>query len=135
MKILVDTNVVLDVLFNRADFVRDSETIYKLCETGKLDGYISALTIPNIVYIMRKELDGKKTKELLANLLLIFKIADLKSDDIKKAIEFDFGDYEDALQSVCATRIKADYIVTRNIKDFTKSKIPAIKPSELIERI
>ncbi len=135
MKVLIDTNVILDVLCNREEFVKDSEKIFKLCEVKKISGYISALSVPNIVYIMRKELDAEKTKDLLDKLLLIFQVADLKSEDLKKAAAMDFKDYEDALQSVCASRVKADFIITRNIKDFTNSKVTAIKPSELLERL
>lgn len=135
MKVLIDTNVILDVLCNRADFVEDAKKMFKLCEVNKVDGYISALSVPNIVYIMRKELDSEKTADILEKLSLIFKIADLKGSDIIKAAKVGFNDYEDALQSVCALRIKADYIITRNIKDFAKSKVTAIKPSEFLERV
>lgn len=135
MKVLIDTNIILDVLCKRNVFFDDSEKIFKLCEVKKIEGYISALSIPNIVYIMRKELDAEKIKEVLQKLSLIFKITDLKADDLKKAADMDFKDYEDALQSVCAARIKANYIITRNIKDFEESKVTAIKPSELLERM
>lgn len=135
MKLLIDTNVILDVLCNRPDFVEGASKIFKLCEIKKVDGYISALSVPNIVYIMRKELDSAKIKEILEKLSLIFTIVDLKAEDIKKAANLDFKDYEDALQSICAKRIKANYIVTRNIKDYSNSPITAIKPSELLERI
>ena len=132
---MIDTNVILDVLCNRPDFVEDASKIFKLCEIKKVDGYISALSVPNIVSIMRKELDSAKIKEILEKLSLIFTIVDLKAEDIKKAANLDFKDYEDALQSICAKRIKANYIVTRNIKDYSNSPITAIKPSELLERI
>ena len=135
MKVLIDTNVVLDVLCNRQEFLEASEKVFKLCEVNKISGYLSALSIPNILYVMRKELEPEKTKELLDKLMLIFHVADLKADDLKKAAELKFKDYEDAVQSVCASRIHADYIVTRNIRDFTASKVTAIKPSELLERL
>lgn len=135
MKVLIDTNIILDVLCNREEFVKDSSQIFKLCEVKQITGYISALSIPNIIYIMRKELDSEATKDLLDKLFLIFNVADLKTDDLKKAAAMDFKDYEDAVQSACALRIKADFIVTRNIKDFTNSKVTAIKPSELLERL
>ncbi len=135
MKILIDTNVILDVLCNRPDFVGDSLKVFKYCEAGQFSGYISALSIPNIVYIMRKELDNEKIKEILSTLSSVFTIADLRESDLIKAASLNFRDYEDALQSVCASRIKANYIITRNIKDFTESSVPAIKPSELFERI
>ena len=135
MKVLIDTNVILDVLCRREGFYENSVKVMKYCEVNKITGVISALTIPNIVYIMRKELDAKKTKDVIEKLQLIFTVADLKAGDINKALSMNFKDFEDALQSVCASRIKADYIVTRNIKDFLLSKVTAITPSELIYRI
>ena len=65
MKILIDTNVILDVLCDRTDFVESSSKIWKLCEVEKIDGYISALSIPNIVYILRKELTPEKSIQYL----------------------------------------------------------------------
>ncbi len=135
MKVLIDTNIILDVLCKRPDFYEDSAKVFKLCEVKRISGVISALSIPNIMYILRKELDSEKTKEILDNLSLIFSIADLKADDLKKAADMQFKDYEDAVQSACAARIKANYIITRNIGDFTMSKVAAIKPIELLERI
>ena len=135
MKILIDTNVILDVLCNRKEFVEDSLKVFKYCETNQITGYISALSIPNIVYIMRKELTGEKIREILTVLTSIFTVIDLRETDIMRAAELEFSDYEDALQSVCASRIKANFIVTRNIKDFKNSKVPAVKPAELFERI
>ncbi len=135
MKILIDTNVILDVLCNRQNFVEDSLKVFKYCEAEQITGYISALSIPNIVYIMRKELDNEKIKEILTKLTSIFSVVDLREGDLLKAADMDFSDYEDALQSVCAARIKVNSIITRNIKDFKNSGIPAIKPTELFERI
>ena len=135
MRVLIDTNIILDVLCSRQNFVETSSKIFKLCEIGKIDGYVSALTIPNIVYIMRKELDPEKIKDILEKLSLNFTVADLRADDIKKAAYLNFKDYEDALQSVCASRIKTNFIVTRNIKDFADSRVAAITPVELINRI
>ena len=135
MKVLIDTNIILDVLCKRPDFYEDSAKVFKLCEVKRISGVISALSVPNIMYILRKELDAEKTKEILDNLSLIFSIADLKADDLKKAAAMEFKDFEDAVQSACAARIKANYIITRNIRDFTMSKVAAIKPTELLERI
>ena len=62
MKVLIDTNVILDVLCNRVDIAEASSKVWKYCEVDKLEGYISALSIPNIVYILRKELTPEKTQ-------------------------------------------------------------------------
>ena len=93
------------------------------------------MSVPNIVFILRKELTPQKTEQFIQQITMIFKVVDLKSTDLKAAAEMFSSDYEDALQMCQASRIKADYIVTRNIRDFKDSKVPALKPSELLERI
>ena len=135
MKVLIDTNIILDVLCNRKEFIEDSLRVFKYCETNRISGSISALSIPNIVYIMRKELDNNRIKEILTTLTSIFTVVDLRQTDLMKAADLDFDDYEDAVQSICASKEKASYIVTRNIKDFKNSSVPAIKPSELLAEI
>lgn len=135
MKILIDTNIIMDVLADREGFAEPASQLFKLCEVGKVQGVVYALSIANIAYIMRKELDRSQIEEVISKLGSIFTLADMKADDLKKAAALPMDDFEDALQSVCASRMKADFIVTRNLKDFKNSKVMAIKPSELIERI
>lgn len=134
MKILVDTNIILDVLCNRPDFYESSSRILKYCEVNKINGFISALSLPNIVYIMRKELTPQKTAQLIQNLIMIFQIIELKTNDLKNASLLFSNDYEDAIQMCQAERINADCIITRNIRDFCNSKVPAYKPLEFFER-
>ena len=131
-KLLIDTNVILDVLCNRTEFVGNSSLVWKLCETGRAEGYISALSVPNIVYILRKEPDPEKTKRVVTQLLMIFRVAELTSDDLLSAAEMYSSDYGDALQMVCAERIKADMIITRNIRDFKDSPVAAVTPDAFI---
>ena len=132
---LIDTNIILDVLCDRTEFLEASSRVWKYCEINKLSGVISAISVPNIVYILRKELDPDKTKEIIDRLLLIFDVAELKAEDLRKAAEMKTADYEDAIQMCCADRINADFIVTRNIRDFVSSPVSAVKPSELLDRI
>ncbi|MFR8171292.1 MAG: type II toxin-antitoxin system VapC family toxin [Marvinbryantia sp.] len=135
MKLLIDANILLDVLQNREPHVQASSVVWKLCETEKAKGYVSALTFANLVYIMRKELDPKKIEETLKALSLIFEFADFNVSDLTHAAELEWDDFEDAVQSVTAERVHADYIITRNVRDFAKSKVVAFTPSELIVRI
>lgn len=135
MKLLIDANILLDVLQNREPHVQASSVVWKLCETEKAKGYVSALTFANLVYIMRKELDPKKIEETLKALSLIFEFADFNVSDLTHAAELEWDDFEDAVQSVTAERVHADYIITRNVRDFAKSKVAAFTPSELIARI
>ena len=135
MVLLIDANIILDVLLNRPEFVKDSALIWKLCETERAKGYVSALTFANIVYIMRKQLDPEKIKEVYQKLSLIFEFADFSVSDLTHATELNWKDFEDAVQSVTAERIHADYIITRNVRDFSQSKVMAFTPSELFARI
>ena len=97
MKVLIDTNVILDVLCNRDDFVEASSKVWKYCEVDKLEGYISALSIPNIVYILRKELTPMKTQQIIQQIMMIFHVVDLRSSDLKNAAEMLSDDFEDAV--------------------------------------
>ena len=129
---LIDTNIVLDVLCDRAPFADDSERVLNLCETEAVDGCLSALSIPNLVYIMRKELDPTAVNSVIDTLSVALTIVDLKARDLKGAAAMQWKDFEDALQYATAQRIQADYIVTRNVKDFNKSEIRAVTPSEFL---
>ena len=102
---------------------------------AKLEGFISALTFANLVYVMRKELNPEQIEEVLQKLSLIFTFTELSPSDLTSAAHLKWDDFEDALQSVTAERIHVDYIVTRNIRDFLKSKVVAFTPSELFGRM
>jgi len=135
MRLLIDGNIILDVLQNREPHVVDSAKIWKLCETDQAEGYVSALTFSNLVYIMRKELSPEKINEVFKSLGLIFRFTDLTVSDLAKAAEQQWDDFEDALQAATAERIHADNIITRNVKDFKKSKIVAFTPTEFLARL
>ena len=132
MRLLIDANIILDVLQDRAPHVRDSALIWKLCETERAEGFISALTFANLVYILRKSLSPQLVYDLLRQLKLIFRIADLGAEDLERAAALTWDDYEDAIQAVTAQRLRADYIITRNIGDFTESPIPAVTPAAFL---
>lgn len=135
MRFLVDANILLDVLMNRQPHVTDSASIWKLCETGQAEGYISSLTFTNLIYIMRKEINPKGIEIILDKLSLIFHFADLTSSDLISAAKLQWNDFEDAVQCVTAKRLNADYIITRNVKDFKESDIIAITPTNMLKLI
>ncbi len=135
MKLLIDANIILDVLQNREPHCKYSELIWKLCETGKVTGYVSVLTFMNMVYIMRKELSPSKIDDVYKALALIFHFEALTEEDVKNALIMRLKDFEDAVQIQTAKRVEADFIITRNVKDFIKSPIPAYSPEELLNRI
>ena len=86
------------------------------------------------MYVMRKELSPEKIDEVLRALSLIFEFEDLKKSDVKEAAEMKWNDFEDAVQAATALRINANYIITRNVKDYRYSRIPALTPKEFLAR-
>ena len=135
MRCLIDANILLDVLADRKPFVEDSSKIWKLCETGQIEGYISSLTFADLVYVLRKELNPGKIEEVLNSLKLIFSFTKLSEADLSGAAAMRWKDFEDAVQSATANRIKADCIITRNVKDYKNSAVVAFTPTEFLSRI
>ncbi len=135
MILLIDTNVILDVLLNREEFVRDSSMVFKLCETKKAVDYISILSFANIMFVMRKQLSSKQIEEIFKKLSLIFNFSEINKNILEMTIKYGWSDFEDSIQAASGEIIKADYIVTRNIKDFVNSQIKAITPSQLLFKL
>lgn len=135
MVLLIDANVLLDVLMNRLEFVEDSALVWKLCETNQVKGYVSTLTYANMMYVMRKQLNSQQISDVFQKLNLIFNYADFSCAILEKAVDMKWDDFEDAIQSATAKSIHADYIITRNVKDFSRSEIIAFTPKELLDRI
>ena len=134
MRALIDGNIILDVLQAREPHLAASSLIWKLCETDQVEGFISALTFADLVYVMRRELNPDRIQEVLKKLSLIFQFTDLSVADLMVAAEMKWDDYEDAVQSATAKRVHADCIITRNTKDFLKSSVPAFTPLEFLQR-
>ncbi|MBQ7576844.1 MAG: PIN domain-containing protein [Synergistaceae bacterium] len=136
MIVLVDDNVLLDVLQERQPHYNYSNNVWDFCANGhNIIGYISALTIADIVYIMRKEITYDKIDVLLARVSKVFRVADLTLQDLTTAANMKWRDFEDAVQSAIASRINANYIITRNVKDFQGSKVQAVTPEDYFTNI
>ena len=135
MRLLIDGNILLDVLQKREPHFEASAMIWKLCETEQAEGFVSALTFANIVYVMRKELTPEVIEEVLKKLSLIFRFTDLTAGDLSRAATLQWSDFEDAIQAETAERIHADYLITRNVRDFKQSKVIAFTPSEFLTRL
>ena len=131
MKLLLDTNIVVDII-SRRDGYEDSLQIFRYCELQKIEGFVSATTVTDVMCILRKHISPADVRDAVKTLLLIVDVADIIKSDIFSAFSSKMTDFEDAVQSACARRIKADYIVTRNQKDFEKSMIPALSPSDAL---
>lgn len=136
MRILIDTNVILDALTGRQPHFDDADKIIKFCADKKVQGYLADHSISNIFYILRKDLPIEDRRIVLLNLCEILEVEGVDSRKVKSALNRgDFKDLEDCIQDECAAAIKADYIVTRNKKDFENSIVPAILPQEFLNMI
>jgi predicted nucleic acid-binding protein len=131
--IFIDTNVIIDFLANRHPFSKDAARLFNMAVEGKARVYISAVSYNNIYYILRQSLTNQVTIKLLDELAEITEIADVTNAIIRQSLKTDFSDYEDAIQYYCALSLpKIDFIVTRNTRDFKKSALPVLNPSEAI---
>jgi predicted nucleic acid-binding protein len=136
MKIYFDTNVIIDVLKHREPFYENSNKILMFAVDGKIEGIVCTSAIADIYYLTRKQYsDTKTTIGIIFDILEIIKPVDTLVNDIFSAAELDFLDFEDAVIAAVAMREKADYIITRNTKDFSKSTIQAITPDEFLTNI
>ena len=136
MKLLLDTNIFIDILLDRKPFSKDSVLVYKMCENGLAQGYVAPITINNIYYICRKSRNPSLIKAFLSKISEDFTIAPMDGKTIEKANRLPISDYEDALQYAMALQNSIDCLITRNVKDFKKmSFLRVYTPEELMEDI
>ena len=136
MKLLIDTNVVLDILLYRKPYHENAAKIAVLSEKGHISCYVSASAVTDVYYIAQKELKSKDAaKALLVNLFSTFRIAAVSETSIHEALDLDWDDFEDCVQYTVGKNMNAEYIITRNAKDFAKSQIIAISPDEFLNMI
>ena len=133
MKVLIDTNVVLDVLINNLAFFVHSKKIFDFAEQKQITAFISASAINDIFYIAKRKLGNEITKEALKKILSVFKPATVTDGHIYQALNLDWNDFEDSVQYVVGESISADYIITRNTQDFALGSIPAVTPEQFIK--
>lgn len=132
MKIIfLDTNVIIDFLADRQPFSLIAAEIFNASLLGTVKIFVSSVSYNNIYYILRQSLSHNLTIKLLEELSEMTEIVDVTKTVIKKSLNSDFKDFEDAIQYNCALTIsKLDFIVTRDSKDFKKSLLPVMNPQE-----
>jgi len=136
MRILIDTNIILDALMERMPWARAAQDVLLAVAGDKAEGCITASSFTDIYYILRKHLkDKEQLKQMLLGLMSVIKVLDVNGADCEKAFYLPMTDYEDALLAYCAKRHKADYIVTRNEKHFAGSPVKAISPGDFLSAV
>ena len=134
MLILIDTNVLLDVIARREPYVIFSEKVIDLCRQEIINGAIAGHSVLNAMYVLRKNFTLEERKEIFLSLCEFLYVESVDFGKIIQALKDDnFSDFEDCLQMQCALSLRADYIVTRNVKDFAASEIPAVTPEEFLK--
>ena len=134
MKVLIDTNIMIDAITNRDGRSGSSAKVIDLCANNNIVGYVAFHSISNMYYILRKQYSDAQRRTILKRYSEILVVAEVGNDIVDEAVNnTDISDFEDALQHACAKSIGADYIVTRNTKDYENTEIRAISPEELLK--
>ena len=124
MRVLLDTNIVFDMLCKRP-FDKEGLLQLKIMHAfGDVDLWVSAKSYTDLFYVMRRELESPAAQTVLEESLDWLKVCSVDGDDIRAALEPRWHDFEDSLVNVCAEKVKADYLITRDDKGFRNTSIP-----------
>ncbi|HAJ99023.1 MAG TPA: PIN domain nuclease [Bacteroidales bacterium] len=135
-KLLIDTNIVIDLLSRRQPFYEAAAVLFSLADKKQIELSMSSLTIANTNYVLLRQLDSVKAKSILRKLKLIVHVLPLDDKIIGLALNDEsFSDFEDALQYYTAIENGQDLLITRNLRDFKNSKLPVMTPGQFIETI
>lgn len=131
MKILLDTNIVLDLLMDRMPFSDAAVELFSKVEDGTITGFLCGTTITTVYYLASKAVGAPRAREEIQKLMNIFEVAPVNRHVLESALVADFNDFEDAVIHEAACHVGAEAIVTRNQKDFKKSRISVYSSEEM----
>ena len=130
-----DTCIVLDYLLDRSPFAENAETLMLMVADGQMEGLITVNSLMDIHYVLKHTLHNeKKIRDVIEVLLDSFSLVDSAADDAMKALSSETRDYEDALMIETAAACNADCIITRNVKDFKKSRVAVLSPEKVLKQ-
>lgn len=133
-KVLIDTDVLLDFFFDRKPFSQFSTEILNLCEKEKIEGFVTPVIVSNVYYLLRKVAKHNIVVEKLKQLLTLIEVVKMDKQVVLTALNSEFKDFEDALQNFSAIENgEIKIILTRNIKDFKKSKLSILTPETYLK--
>ncbi|VGO22977.1 type II toxin-antitoxin system VapC family toxin [Pontiella sulfatireligans] len=135
MKILVDTDVLLDVALDRPPFSEPAGELMDLLQQGRATGFVAWHSISNFYYICASSQNDKTVRAFLADLFSFIQIAPVSTTDMQRALSLNMKDFEDAMQAASALACGAEIIATRNLRDYVKSPIKAKSPKEALSLI
>jgi predicted nucleic acid-binding protein len=127
--VLIDTDVILDFLFDRKPYSDNATKILALCESGAINGFVTSVMLSNIYYLLRKTASHDKVIDSLKMLLQFLEVQTTDKKAVLAALESDFKDFEDSLQNFSAQQdSEINVIITRNVKDYKTSKLAIMQP-------
>jgi len=135
VKVLLDTNVVLDLLLDRKPHSEAAADLSALAETGALVAYLCATTVTTIHYLVGRALDLGRAHNAVADLMAVFEIAPVNRAVLEAALEAGFHDYQDAVLACAARQVDAGALVTRNVRDFKRSPVTSYEPVEFLRML
>lgn len=131
-KVLCDIDVILDIFLRREPFYASAARVFSLVEEKKLQGYLSAQSFPILFYLLSKELKREKAMRVLEKLRIVFQVAAVDEKVIDLSLASGFKDFEDAVQYYSAIQVRADYLITRNKKDYLNERLSVLLPDEFL---
>lgn len=135
-KLFIDTNILIDLLSRREPFFEDAATLFSMADKKEFELSVSSLTIANTGYVLLKQMKPNEAKFVLRKLRLILNVLPIDDKIIDLALNDNtFTDFEDGIQYFTAIENEQDVIITRNLKDFRNSKLPAITAKQFIESL
>lgn len=132
MRVLFDTDVLIDFLLDRAPFSEGAADLLSRVDRGEIQGLACANSFTTIFYLARKAAGVDAARAFVADLLTLLEVAPVSRTTLEEAGRSSIGDYEDAVVCTAARQANADCVVTRNERDFAKSLVPAYSPSALL---
>jgi hypothetical protein len=130
--VLIDLNILLDVLQKRLPFYETSAGLLAAVETGRVHGYLAAHSVTTLFYLIQKGSSSAEARAMITNLLQFIKIAPVDQSTIEQALNLETRDFEDAVQMISAVQCKADYLITRNVKDYQPALLPVLQPVDFL---
>ncbi len=131
-KVLLDTNIILDIALNRQPYIKNSNLVIRKLLVRKSSIYITATTVTDIYYILRKTIGHQKALDFIKSLFTFLKILAIDAQIVMSALNSRLKDFEDAIQVEAAKMNNVDVIITRNKKDFINSDIEVFTPEEFL---
>ncbi len=133
MRVLIDTCIIIDALQGRQPFAPASQKIFLAAANRECIACITAKSVTDIYYLTHRQTHSdEQTRNILKKLFSLFDVLDTFALDCINAVSSQMSDYEDAIMSETALRNSVDYIVTRNTKDYSKSKVPVVSPFDFL---